>query len=151
MHPGSTTSSLTPLIMQRPARSSLARLAIVVAILAAATVTHAAGPEADAELKRIEATLNRLQQAQQSTFQQFQMVQELRRSELARPAPGALPATGIAPPPGNYEDLQRERAQREQRLKDLQAETERLYAHYQALEEEKRGLLERMQVLSQGH
>jgi hypothetical protein len=42
-----------------------------------------------------------------------------------------LPATGIAPPPGNYEDLQRERAQREQRLKDFQAETERLYARYQ--------------------
>jgi hypothetical protein len=137
--------------MQRPTRSILACLAIVVAILAAASVTRAAGPEADAELKRIEAILNRLQQAQQSAYQQFQMVQELRRAELARPDPGALPATGVAAPPGNYEDLQRQRAQREQRLKDLQAETERLYARYQALEEEKRPLLERMQTLSQGH
>jgi hypothetical protein len=139
------------MILQRPSRSILARLAIVAAMLAAATVTDASGPESDAELKRIEATLNRLQQAQQTTYQQFQMVQELRRAELARPDPGALPAAGVAAPPGNYEDLQRQRAQREQRLKDLQVETERLYARYQALEEEKRPLLERMQVLSQGH
>ena len=38
--------------------------------------------EADAELKRLEVALGRINQAQQSVYQQFQMVQELRRAEL---------------------------------------------------------------------
>jgi hypothetical protein len=143
-------SSVTPAIMQRLTGSILARLAIVAAMLTAAIGTNAASLETDAELKRIEATLNRLQQAQQSTYQQFQMVQEIQRSELARTDPNALPAAGVAAPPISYEDLQRRRAQREQRLKELQAETERLYARYLALEEEKRALLERLQALSPG-
>ncbi|MET0918060.1 MAG: hypothetical protein ABWY07_06500 [Burkholderiales bacterium] len=105
--------------------------------------------EADAELKRLEAALGRISQAQQSVYQQFQMVQELRRAELARPDPFAPQANvGIAPPPRDYNDLQREREARETRIKDLSAELDRLYARYQELEEQKRPLVERMSELS---
>ena len=105
--------------------------------------------EADAELKQLEAALGRINQAQQSTYQQFQMVQELRRAELARPDPFApQPSVGIAPPPRDYNDLQREREARDTRIKDLSAELDRLYARYQELEEQKRLLLERMSELS---
>jgi len=110
-------------------------------------VIFAAGPETDAELKRLSLAIGQLQQAQQSMFQQFQMVQELRRAELA-PVPGGPPAYGIGPPPGNYEDLERQRDERERRLKDLDAEMQRLYARYRELEEEKRPLLEQMNELT---
>ena len=104
--------------------------------------------ETDAELKRLEVALGRINQAQQSVYQQFQMVQELRRAELARPDPFAPQPSGIAPPPRDYNDLQREREARETRIKDLSAELDRLYARFRELEEQKRPLLERMSELS---
>jgi hypothetical protein len=105
--------------------------------------------EADAELKRLEAALGRINQTQQSVYQQFQMAQELRRAELARPDPFApQPNVGITPSPRDYNDLQREREARESRIKDLTAELDRLYARYQELEAQKRPLLERMSELA---
>jgi type II secretory pathway pseudopilin PulG len=105
----------------------------------------------DAELRRVQAALNVIQQAQQSVYQQFQMVQELRRAELARPDPFApQPNVGIAPPPQDYNELQRQRESRESRIRDLTAELDRLYARYQELEDQKRPLLERLGELSRG-
>ena len=107
--------------------------------------------EMDAELKQLDAALTRIQQAQQSVYQQFQMVQELRRAELARPDPFAPQSNvGIAPPPQDYYELQRQREQREARINDLSAEVDRLYARYQELEEQKRPLIERMNELGRG-
>ena len=40
--------------------------------------------DVDVQIKRLEITLNRIQAEQQSVYHQFQMVQELRRSELQR-------------------------------------------------------------------
>jgi thymidylate kinase len=107
--------------------------------------------EADIELRQLDAALNRIQQTQQGVYQQFQMVQELRRAELARPDPFA-PQTnvGIAPPPQDYNELQRQREERESRIKERTAELERLYARYQELEEQKRSLLERIGELGRG-
>lgn len=107
--------------------------------------------EADAELRQLDAALNRIQQAQQGVYQQFQMVQELRRADLARPDPFAPQSNvGIAPPPQDYNELQRQREQRENRINGLTNELERLYARYQELEEQKRPLLERMGELGRG-
>jgi lipase chaperone LimK len=73
------------------------------------------------------------------------MVQELRRAELGRPDPFAPQENvGIAPPPQDYSELQRQREVHETRIKEYAAELERLYARYQELEEEKRPLLERL-------
>jgi hypothetical protein len=104
--------------------------------------------EIDAEARRIDAALGRINQEQQSVFQRFQMVQELRRTEFARADPFApQPNVGIAPPPQDYNELQRQRESRESRIRELTAELERLYARYQDLEAEKRPLLERMSEL----
>jgi C4-dicarboxylate-specific signal transduction histidine kinase len=90
-----------------------------------------------------------IQQTQQGIYQQFQMVQELRRAELARPDPFAPQSNvGIAPPPQDYNELQRQREERESRVKERTAELERLYARYQELEEQKRALLERLSELA---
>jgi type II secretory pathway pseudopilin PulG len=107
--------------------------------------------DVDAELRRVQAALNVIQQTQQGVYQQFQMVQELRRAELGRPDPFApQPNVGIAPPPQDYNELQRQREERESRIKERTAELERLYARYQALEEQKRPLLERMREIAGG-
>ena len=127
------------------------RALIAFAAIGLCPATSLAQTEADAELRQLDAALNRIQQAQQGVYQQFQMVQELRRAELARSDPFApQPNVGIAPPPQDYNELQRQREQREQRLKDLTAELDRLYARYQELEEQKRPLLERMGEMGLG-
>jgi hypothetical protein len=133
-------------------RAGFAALAAALVALAPAPLVRAqANAELDAEAKRIEATLGRISQAQQSTYQQFQMVQELRRAELARPDPFAPQSNvGIAPPPQDYNELQRQREERENRIKERTVELERLYARYQELEEQKRALLERLSELSRG-
>jgi hypothetical protein len=133
-------------------RAGFATLAAALFALAPAPLVRAqANAELDAEAKRIEATLGRISQAQQSTYQQFQMVQELRRAELARPDPFAPQSNvGIAPPPQDYNELQRQREERENRIKERTAELDRLYARYQELEEQKRPLLERMGELGRG-
>ena len=131
-------------------RAGFATLAAALFAFAPAPLVRAqANAELDAEAKRIEATLGRISQAQQSTYQQFQMVQELRRAELARPDPFAPQSNvGIAPPPQDYNELQRQREERENRIKERTAELDRLYARYQELEEQKRALLERLSELA---
>jgi predicted nucleic acid-binding Zn-ribbon protein len=103
--------------------------------------------DADAELKRLGAALNRISQAQHSVYQQFQMVQELRRAELGRRPDPFVPQPNVGPP-RDYNELQQERKARETRIKDLTAELDRLYARYQELEEQKRPLLERTSELA---
>jgi hypothetical protein len=134
----------------RPAGRGLRALIAVVAIGLCAAVGFAQ-TEPDAEFRQLDAALNRIQQAQQSVYQQFQMVQELRRAELLRPDPFApQPNVGIAPPPQDYAELQRQREYRENRIKDLAAELDRLYARYQELEEQKQPLLERLGEIGRG-
>jgi predicted nucleic acid-binding Zn-ribbon protein len=123
--------------------------AVLIALAPAPLVRGQTSAELEAEAKRIDAALGRINQAQQSVYQQFQMVQELRRTELARPDPFAPQANvGIAPPPQDYNELQRQREARENRIKELTTELDRLYARYQELEEQKRPLLERLGELA---
>jgi hypothetical protein len=132
--------------MGRTLRALVAAVAIGLGPAAAV-----AQPDPETELRRLDAALNRIQQAQTGVYQQFQMVQELRRAELARYDPFApQPYTGIAPPPQDYNELLRQREQRESRIKELSAELERLYARYQELEDQKRALLEQMGELARG-
>jgi len=104
--------------------------------------------QTEAEAKRVEAAIARIQQAQASVYQQFQMAQELRRAELAKSDPFAPQPNTTAPPPGDYNELQRLREAREQRIKDLGAELDRLYARYQELESQKASLLNRLGELT---
>jgi predicted nucleic acid-binding Zn-ribbon protein len=126
------------------------RYALATAVLVAVAPALAqTGAGSDAELRRVQAALAVIQQTQQGIYQQFQMVQELRRAELARPDPFAPQSNvGIAPPPQDYNELQRQREERESRVKERTAELERLYARYQELEEQKRALLERLSELA---
>ncbi|MCC2682445.1 MAG: hypothetical protein K0S36_2009 [Nitrosospira multiformis] len=74
----------------------------------------------DSRMAELEMALNHLSQEQQTVYQQFQMIQELRRNEIQDSQPltvqGYLTMGGVKDvPPTNYDDnirLQRERTER---------------------------------------
>jgi len=110
-----------------------------------------ADPAADAEIRRLEAQFNQLQQEQQSVYQQFQMIQELRRTELQAQYPQVIqnsPQYEMGSPP-NYEDVARQKTEREYRIKQYTEELNTLYARYRELEDQKKAVLEQLNSLSQ--
>jgi hypothetical protein len=126
------------------------RLALAVAILLAMSpAIGLADSNADVEIKQLESALHRLDQAQQSVYQQFQMVQALRRSKAAGIEEGGTPSYGVAPPPIDYDTLQQQRKQRKEELSHLADELDRLYAEHQALEQKKRALIDRLNELTE--
>jgi chromosome segregation ATPase len=117
----------------------------LVALLPAAAL---ADSEIDAQVKRVEAALSRLQAEQQSVYQQFQMVQELRRQAMQQarqPEQVSRPSTS----PQNYDDMVREQQAQQDREQRYQYEADRLYDRYRELEEQKKPLLERLNELAQ--
>jgi hypothetical protein len=106
-----------------------------------------AADDIDREVRRIESALSRISQEQQSVYQQFQMVQEMRRSDQAQ----VQPLQSYTPPatPPNYDDVKREEEARAERIKEYQYELDRLYARYRELEEQKKPLLEELSALAQ--
>jgi chromosome segregation ATPase len=105
--------------------------------------------EVDAQIKRLETALNRIQAEQQSVYHQFQMVQELRRGEIVQYQQSIQVYTPPATPP-NYDDVVREKEARDARMRQYDDEVERLYDRYRELEEQKRPLLERLAELARG-
>jgi hypothetical protein len=105
----------------------------------------------DAEMRRLESQLNLLQQEQQSTYQQFQMIQELRRTEIELQYPQVIqnsPQYEMGSPP-NYDDVVRQKNEREYRIKQYTEDLNRVYARYRQLEDQKRAILDRLNALAQ--
>ena len=103
--------------------------------------------ELEAQIRSVEAALGRVHAEQQSIYQQFQMVQEIRRSErqeLHNPAQPYASSGFIT----YYDDVAREKQTREYRLSYYASQMDRLYARYRELEEQKRPLLEQLAVLA---
>lgn len=119
-------------------------LAIALALLAAPAWSQDASRQ---QIARVNAALASMTTEQAAVFQQFQMVQEMRRNEERRNLP--LPGTTYGSQPANYDDVQRSEDARAQRIVDLAAESDRLYARYRELEEQKRGLIDTLSVLAQ--
>jgi hypothetical protein len=129
-------------------------LAVALAILFApsgfAQTALAIQQQAQLQAQRVEAALNRLSQEQVAVFQQFQMIQEMRRNEerlaLQRLPIYRLSSVNTAP---SFDDAQRDEEARALRMNDLQAEGDRLYARYRELEEQKRPLLDTLSAMAQ--
>lgn len=100
-------------------------------------------------MRQIDSALGRISAEQQSVYQQFNMVQEVRRNEerqMLAPAPQAyMPSSS----PPNYDDIRRAEEARVQRLRDMQYELDRLYARYRELEQQKKPLLDALSALAQ--
>lgn len=132
----------------------LAHLLIVAALvspLCAGAQESAATPaQLDAQMRRVETALSRITQEQQSVYQRFQMLQEMRRSELQQVYQQGQTYTPPATPP-NYDDVVREKNAREQRLQQYSEEIDSLYTRYRELDSQKQPLLEAMSELALRH
>lgn len=123
-------------------------LLLLASLGASAQEQQRATPEQlDAQMRRIEAALNRLSTEQQSLYQQFQMVQEMRRGEMQRMYESTQTYTPPATPP-DYDELVRQRNAREQRLQRYGDEIDRLYARYKDLDAQKQPLLDAMSEIA---
>ena len=80
-------------------------------------------PRPTRELRQLDARLS-IQQAQQGVYLQFHRCRSCAVRGVGRASDpfAPQPNVGIAPPPQDYNELQRQREQREQRIKDLTAE-----------------------------
>lgn len=100
------------------------------------------------EQQRLYAALNMLNQEQHAIYQQFQMVQELRRDNSqaiygfqVRPAQTA----GEVP---NYTDVVEAQKTSARRREELDRQADRLLARYNEIEEEKKPLRQRIYSLT---
>ena len=105
--------------------------------------------DVDAQIKRLETALNRIQAEQQSVYHQFQMVQEQRRSALQQAQQAIMVYTPPSTPP-SYDDVVREKEARDAQMKAYADEVDRLYARYRELEEQKKPLLDQLTELARG-
>lgn len=106
--------------------------------------------ETDTEIRQLEKTMARVLQESQLTYQQFLMTQELRRNEMLE-APVLIPPSlsGKSVPIPNYEDMNRLRQEKDERIEKYTADLDRLYTRYKALENERETLFEQIKRLEQ--
>lgn len=125
------------------------RKLIWVLILLVSSLTAAAADDKDkAELQGLYAAMSALNQEQQALFQQFQMLQELRRANDR-----VLYASQLRPPlytadVPNYNDVIQAQREIVRRGDELAQQTDQLYAQYAAIGARKAQLQERILELT---
>ena len=116
-----------------------------------ASVTYAQ-PEVDAEIRQLQSQIYAVQQEQQSVYQQFQMLQSLRRDEQQAANPTVIensPVYSSDNPPPNYDDIVRDKAARDARIRQYTGDLNTLWSRYQSLEQQKQPLIARLRELTQ--
>ncbi len=103
------------------------------------------------QISELETAITQQQQEQQILFQQFQMLQELRRNEIAQveqtqPSGDSI-ISGEAP---KYEDIARQRREHAEKIHRYTKELHELYTRYQEAENERRALIEQLNGLKPG-
>lgn len=109
-----------------------------------------AAADQDGELQRLHAALNMLNQEQLAIYQQFQMVQELRRSNYPQPYSAMLlpvPSGKIA----NYDDLVAAQNEAIRRNEALSRKASQLVTRYGEIEEAKKPLQQQILRLTDGN
>lgn len=116
-----------------------ATLYLVMAVLSFAWSTaHPAGED----LKSLQDALNLLNQEQQAVYQQFQMIQQLRRSNSEPVTP---PIGGG--PPGNYDEMVASKRAQAERDEAYARELRDLYQRHRDIEREKQPVIEKIRRL----
>ena len=93
-------------------------------------VSFIATADDKAELQNLQAAVNALNQEQQAIFQQFQMLQELRRANDRAIYSSRLPAPPQSMEVPNYEDVVQYQRDVARRGDELAQQADRLYAQY---------------------
>ena len=107
-----------------------------------------AAADKDAELKNLYNALNMLNQQQQAIYQQFRMVQELRRSSL--PLYGAPMFPQFPGPPASYDEVVAAQKNAIRHDEELSQQADRLLDKYNEIEEMKKPLQQKIYGLTQG-
>jgi hypothetical protein len=104
----------------------------------------------DPRIAQLEMALSHVSQEQQSVYQQFQMLQDLRRSEIQDITPLVTQDMGGVKdmPPISYDDSVRIQRERKERFQQHSRELERLYARYSELGEQRKAILEQLREVA---
>jgi hypothetical protein len=112
-----------------------------------------ADPNTDPQLVRLETTINKLQQEQQSVYQQFQMTEELRQIEIEEinsiVTQNPATMTSVDPHLLNYDENIRLQRERQERIQLYTRDLGRLNSRYSELADQKKALLDQMIELAQ--
>ncbi len=100
------------------------------------------------ELQRLQDALQALRQEQQAVYQQFQMVQELRRANLEALSLSQAPALQYSTEVVKYADVAEAQKKMVRRAGELAQEADELYARYSEIEARKKPLQERIYELA---
>jgi hypothetical protein len=117
-------------------------------ILPLAFLSFAAAAQGEDELKSLHAAMALLNQEQQAVFQQFQMLQELRRSNSEAFFAGSLRSPRYATEVPNYADVVQYQKDVARRGEELADEAARLYAQYAEIGSRKTQLQQRIVELT---
>jgi len=121
-------------------------------LLLFASATAFAETDAQDELNRLEAALNGVRQEQQSVYQNYQMVRDMRLMEVQEgipPKPQYPYGMNLDTPPPNFDEVFRMQMEREQRIQQYTDDMKQLSVLYLDLEEERKALLEQIGELKQ--
>lgn len=107
-------------------------------------------PAADksAELQALYNALNMLNQQQQAIYQQFQMVQEVRRIALPRYGYSTPMLPQFMGPPANYDEVVAAQKSAIRRDEDLSQQADQLLDKYNEIEEMKKPLQQKIYSLT---
>lgn len=121
------------------------RLICVFALLA---LSFAAAADDKSELQGLYAAVSSLNQEQQALFQQFQMLQELRRTNDRSLYASQLGAPQVTTEVPNYSDIIQAQKDASRRSEDLAQQSDRLYAQYNDIGAKKALLQQRILELT---
>lgn len=100
------------------------------------------------QVMQLERDLMRVQQEAQAIHQQFQMIQELRRNEMTGASLADLPdATVESKPIPKYEEMMQRQQEKKERVERYGADLDSLYTKFNALNEERRAIMEQIRLL----
>jgi len=112
------------------------------------SLSFAAAADDRAELQGLYATLGALNQEQQSLFQQFQMLQEVRRSNDRAFYSSQLQPADITTQVPNYEDVVQAQKEVLHRGEEMTRQSDQLYAQYNEIEAKKAQVRQRILELT---
>lgn len=117
-------------------------------------VSGAAFAQSDVQdqLRLLETELKDVRQEQQSVYQNYQMLRDMRLMEVQDGIPPKAQqpyGTDLNTPPPNFDEVFRMQMEREQHIQQYTDDMKRLAAHYLELEQERKALLEQIRELRQ--
>lgn len=128
------------------------RIAFFLLVLASAPALAQPQQNEPDELAQLKESLREVQAEEQSVYQDYQMLKELRLQVVQENSPPMAQhpnGFGLYTPPPNYVDVLREQQEHEERIEQYTMELRRLAVRFLELERERKALLQDIEALEQ--